>query len=63
MDRLCELDIGEGLLDCGRPAVFVVWAGPYGSDLKPFYACPEHPGDLYDDLAQVGFQVREPSPL
>lgn len=49
--------------DCGQPAVFVVRAGPLGSDLKPFYACPDHPQELYADLVQMGWRVQEPSPI
>jgi hypothetical protein len=60
---VCELDMGGGQ-DCGRPAIFKVMAGPgYSSELKAFYACPDHPQDLYDDLVQAGFRVQEPTPL
>jgi hypothetical protein len=62
VDKICELDMGDGH-DCGLPAVYVVWAGPYGSDLKPFYACQDHPQQLYMDLTQDGFRVQEPTPL
>lgn len=62
MDKQCELQMDDHE-DCGQPAVFVVRAGPLGSDLKPFYACPDHPQELYADLVQMGWRVQEPSPI
>jgi hypothetical protein len=62
VDKHCDL-LMDDAEDCGRQPVYVVWASPGDADLKPFYACTEHPYELYEDLVRMGWRVQEPTPL
>lgn len=62
VDKTCDLQVDAGV-DCGRPAVYVVRASPGIGELKPFYACPEHPQTLYTDLVGMGWRVQEPTTI